>query len=212
MTLFYWEWHLIPRWLLRSFFTQFPEQHLKNLVSWGSPGDHSVIDRFLGDGFGVLSCQFWSTLCRVHGARLSIHTFKLLDRVVSGACCLTGRVFECDITRRRSMAVLCMLYKIRCNTMHRLKLLYLGHMCQCGLHGVLWSHISILIWFLLQNFTVPQKLSVSLWNDLVDPVLMVGDWRVSRSKGRVNAFLLAKAALSLFAFYYFPFLLFLFIS
>ena len=40
---------------------------------------------------------------------------KLLDRAVSGARFLTGGVFECDIAHRRSVAVLCMLYKIRCN-------------------------------------------------------------------------------------------------
>ena len=35
---------------------------------------------------------------------------KLLDRTVSGARFLTGSVFECDITHRRSVAVLCVLY------------------------------------------------------------------------------------------------------
>ena len=45
---------------------------------------------------------------------------KLLDRVVSGARFLTGVVFECDIAHRRSVAVLHMLYKIRCNPMHPL--------------------------------------------------------------------------------------------
>ena len=39
---------------------------------------------------------------------------KLLDRVVSGASFLTGGVFECDLAHRRSVAVLCMLYRIRC--------------------------------------------------------------------------------------------------
>ena len=34
---------------------------------------------------------------------------KLLDRAVSGAWFLTGGVFECDISHRRSVAVLCML-------------------------------------------------------------------------------------------------------
>ena len=38
---------------------------------------------------------------------------KLLDRAVNGARFLTGGVFECDISHRRSVAVLCMLYKIR---------------------------------------------------------------------------------------------------
>ena len=45
---------------------------------------------------------------------------KLLERAVSGARFLTGGVFECDIVHRRSVAVLCMLYKIRCNPMHPL--------------------------------------------------------------------------------------------
>ena len=45
---------------------------------------------------------------------------KLLDRAVSGARFLTGGVFECDISHRRSVAVLCMLYKIRCNPVHAL--------------------------------------------------------------------------------------------
>ena len=44
---------------------------------------------------------------------------KLLDRAVSGARFLTWGVFECDIAHRRS-AVLCMLYKIRCNPVHPL--------------------------------------------------------------------------------------------
>ena len=44
--------------------------------------------------------------------------FKLLDLTVSGARLLTGGVFECAIARRRSVAVLCMVYKIRCNPMH----------------------------------------------------------------------------------------------
>ena len=40
-----------------------------------------------------------------------------MDRVISGASFLTGGVLECDLAHRRSMAVLCMLYKIRCNPM-----------------------------------------------------------------------------------------------
>ena len=45
---------------------------------------------------------------------------KLLDSVVSGAIFLTGGVFECDLAYNRSVAVLCMLYKIRCNPLHPL--------------------------------------------------------------------------------------------
>ena len=45
---------------------------------------------------------------------------KLLDRAVSGPRFLAGGVFEGDISNRRSGAVLCMLYKIRCNPVHPL--------------------------------------------------------------------------------------------
>ena len=45
---------------------------------------------------------------------------RLMDCVVSGASFLTGGVFECDLAHRRSVAVLCMLYKIMCNLMHPL--------------------------------------------------------------------------------------------
>ena len=43
---------------------------------------------------------------------------KLLNRLVSGGSFLTGGVFECDLAHHLSVAVLCMLYKIRCYPMH----------------------------------------------------------------------------------------------
>ena len=45
---------------------------------------------------------------------------RLLDRVVSGASFLTWGVLECDLALRRSVAVICMLHKIWCNSMHPL--------------------------------------------------------------------------------------------
>ena len=45
---------------------------------------------------------------------------KLLDRVVSGACFLADGVLSCNLSHRRSVAVLFMLYKIRCKPMHPL--------------------------------------------------------------------------------------------
>ena len=75
-----------------------------------------MIERFLGDAFGALSCQFWSIVLQ-SGARLPIHTLNHW-KTVSGARFLTGVVFECDISHRRSVAVLCMPYKIRCNPVH----------------------------------------------------------------------------------------------
>ena len=56
-----------------------------------------------------------AVLCSVADTHL-----KLLDRVASGGSLLCGDVFECDIAYLRSVAVLCVLYTIRCNTMHPL--------------------------------------------------------------------------------------------
>ena len=66
---------------------------------------------------------------------------KQLDRVVSGARYLTGGVPECNSSHRRSIALLCMLYKIRSNLIRCTLFIafYLCRMCQYGLHAVLWS-------------------------------------------------------------------------
>ena len=114
---------------------------------------------------------------------------KLLDQEISGARFLTGDVFECDIAHRRSVAVLCMLNKIRCNPMHPFMMHYLDRMCQCGLHAVPWSQISILIRHLAAEPRTFVPLSVSLWNDLADPVF--DGLGLASFKSRANAFLLA---------------------
>ena len=78
------------------------------------------MDYFLGDAFDVLSCPFWSTVlgrCLLWCSAADIH-LKLLYCVVSGASFLTAGVFECDLAHRRSVAALCMLYKIRCIPLH----------------------------------------------------------------------------------------------
>ena len=75
-----------------------------------------MIDRFLGDAFGVLYCQFWSAVLQCI-ARLPKHT---LNYWLCSQWCpvLTWVVFKCSIVHRRSVAaVLCMLYKIRWNRM-----------------------------------------------------------------------------------------------
>ena len=45
---------------------------------------------------------------------------KLLDRVLRSAGFLAGGVLECNLANRRSVAELCMLFKIRSNPMHPL--------------------------------------------------------------------------------------------
>ena len=83
--------------------------------SWRVFHDRSLIGRcFWGFVLPVLEyCSaVWCSAANTH--------LKLLDRVVSGACFLPGSVLNCNLSHRRSVEVLCMLYKIRCNPMHPL--------------------------------------------------------------------------------------------
>ena len=92
--------------------------------SWRMFHDRSLLARcFRGFVLPVLEyCSaVWYSAADTH--------LKLLDRAVSGPRFLTGDVFECDIDHRRALAVLCMLYKIRCNKIRLLMVLYLDRMC-----------------------------------------------------------------------------------
>ena len=107
---------------------------------------------------------------------------KLLDRVVSGAQFLTGGVFECNISYRRSVAVLCMLYKIRCNPVHSLNGALPGPYVPARVsRGALARPPIVLV---AHRYTYAPircrtsqygktfiPISVSLWNDLANPVL-----------------------------------------
>ena len=67
-------------------------------------------------GFVLPVLEYWSAVwCPAAHTHL-----KQLDRVVSGASFLTGRVFKYNLAHRRSVAVVCMLYKIRCNPFYPL--------------------------------------------------------------------------------------------
>ena len=117
---------------------------------------------------------------------------KQLDRAVSGARFLAGGVFECDIAHRRSVAVLCMLWKIRCKPVHLLNGAQPGPYVPVRVtRGALVEH--------RYTYAPPRcrtsqynktfiPLSVSLWNDLADPVFDgVG---LAGFKSRADAFLL----------------------
>ena len=83
--------------------------------SWRVFHDRSLLGRcFRGFVLPVLDyCSaLWCSAADTH--------LKLLDNVVSGSSFLTGSVFESDIAHRRFVAVLCMLYKSRCNPMNHL--------------------------------------------------------------------------------------------
>ena len=124
---------------------------------------------------------------------------KLLDRVVSGARFLTVGVFEWTIAHRRSVAILCMLYRMRCNPVHPLNFALPGP----------YEPVRITRGALVVNrftYALPRcrtsqyrrnfiPLSVSFWNDLASPVFDgVGP---AGFKSRANSFLLAQAVLSL---------------
>ena len=100
---------------------------------------------------------------------------KLLDRAVSGARFLTGGVFECDISHRRSVAVLCMFYKIWCNPVHPLNGALPGpYVPALVTRGALVAHRYTYApppCRTLQYSRTFITFSVSLWNDLDNPVL-----------------------------------------
>ena len=118
---------------------------------------------------------------------------KLLDRAVTGAQFLNGGVFECSISHRRSVAVLCMLYKIRCNPVHPLNGALPGLYVPAQVtRGALVAH----------QYTYAQPrcrtlqysrtfipFLLSLWNDLASSVFVgVG---LAGFKSRANASVLA---------------------
>ena len=118
---------------------------------------------------------------------------KLMDRVVRSAGFLAGGVLECSLAHRRSVAELCILFEIKSNPMHPLiGALPLPYVPARVTRGALVAH-----W---HSFGPPRcrtseyrrtfvLLSLSLWNDLSDPVFDgVG---LAGFKSRANAFLLA---------------------
>ena len=118
---------------------------------------------------------------------------KVLDRGISGACFLTGGKFECDLAHHQSLAVLCMLYKIRCNLKHLLygALPELYVPVHVTIDAVIAYHYTKapLHCRILQYHRTFIRLSVSLWNDLGDPIFDgVG---LAGFKRRANDFLLA---------------------
>ena len=83
--------------------------------SWRAFHDRSLLLRYFG-GFVLPVLEYCSAVwCSAADSQL-----KLLERVVSSASLLAGGVLECNLVHRRSVAVLCMLFKIKSNSMHPL--------------------------------------------------------------------------------------------
>ena len=116
-----------------------------------------------------------------------------LERAVSGARFLTGSVFECDIDLRPSVAVPCMLYKVMCNPMHiHTDALPVPYVPVRVTLSALVAHRYTYVpphWRTSQYSRTFIPLSVSLRNDLADPVYDGGGLAGFRS--RANAFLFA---------------------
>ena len=145
-----------------------------------------MIDRFLRDAWeiGVLSFPFWTAVLQC-GARLPMHIFNYWT-VPSVVPVLTWcvLVWQCS-SHLRSVAVLCMLYKIRCNPMHPLYgaitvpyLLLLATRSAQVAHRC--SYIPPRCRTSQYHMTV-IPLSVFLWNELADLYSMVWDILVSRA-------------------------------
>ena len=152
--------------------------------------DISLIGRCFR-GFVLPVLEYGSAvLCSADGTHLKLYW---TEQLVVCVRFLTGGVFECDISHRRSVAVLCMLYKIRCNPVHPRNGAIPGpYVPALVTRGALVAH--------RYTYAPPRcrtlqynrtfiSFSVSLWNDLANPVFDgVG---LAGFKSRANASLLA---------------------
>ena len=139
----------------------------------------------LGTWFSVFVLPVFEYCSSVWCSAADTH-LKLLDRAVSGASFLTRGVLECDFAHRRSVAVLCMLYKIRCNQMHPLYAALSVPYVPVRLHAEPWSHTGTVMCLLAAE---PRSIAGLLFpcqylcgTFLVAPYSMVRDWRVSRAR------------------------------
>ena len=151
MILIYSEWHLIPRWPLRSIFAQFPVQLLNGLVSWGSPGEYSLIAWVFGDAFGVLSSQFWSTV----GWSAADTHLKLA--VCMGVTLHIVDLWQCCCTRCNPNVIQCILFMVVC----------MSRTWKCGLHHRVDSVIESSLREIIgsQNFAFIKFELKLLWDD-----------------------------------------------
>ena len=187
---------MIPRWHLRSIFGRVPEQLLKDLVSWGSPGECSMIYRFLGDAFGGLSCLCWSTVLQC-SARLQIHTLNYGARFFSQWC----PFFDCGCVRVLTLVIVDLFqqYYVCCissgETLCTIFIaFYLYRICSSASYMRCFGRTSVYssascICRTSQYHMTFIPLSVPFWNDLSYPVF--DSVRLAGFKSRANALLLA---------------------
>ena len=148
--------------------------------SWRVFHDRSLLGRCFR-GFVLPVLEYYSVVwCSAADTHL-----KLLDRAVSGAWFLTGGVFECDISHCRSVAVLCMLYRMRCNPVHPLNGALRGPYVPARVtRGALVAHRYTYApprWRTLQYSRILFSSRCPSGTILLTPYSMVWDWRVSRA-------------------------------
>ena len=174
--------------------------------SWRVFHDRSLLVRYFR-GFVLPVLEHCSAKwCSAAGTHI-----KLLHRAVSGDRFLIGGVFECDIGHRRSVAVLCMLYKIRCNPMHPLNgALPCPHVPVQVTRGVLVAH---------RYTQAPPRYWSSQYRGflfrsqypsgtiLLTPYSMVWAWRVSRAGPMLFTGLSCSIPLTIVFYYFSIFLL-----
>ena len=163
---------------------------LRSFFTW-SPAERSMIDHLLRDSFGVLSCQFWSTVLHCGGS--AADTYLKLDRSVSGSRFPNWGCVALLIVDLLQFCVCC----IRSGVSRCTRLMMLNQStwivcasagytrCPGRTKGILMRHLA----------AEPRStagllfpLSVSLWNDLADPVFDGVDWRVSRAEAMLFYF------------------------
>ena len=162
-------------------------QRLGILKSWRVFHDKLLIGRcFWGFVLPVFEYCYavWCSAADTH--------LQLLDRVVSDMhvplsliMLFSWCVLNCDLSHRRSVTVLCMLYKIRCNSKHPLcGALPVPYVPVRVTRGALIAHRILLRLPAAEPRSsagllfLSQYLSVMIW---LTPYLMVWDWRVSRA-------------------------------
>ena len=129
-----------------------------------------------------------------------IHTLKVLDLVVGGVSFLTGDVFEHPIAHQRSVAVLCMLYKIRFHLMHPIyDALSVPYVPVRVTSGILIAHLFTCV--------LPRCRTSQYHRTFIPPLYICGTIflthvftgvRRTGFTSNANTFVLAQAALSLF--------------
>ena len=202
---------------LLSFQSSFSKAWYLEYSMCNTLGTYSMLDFFLGDAFGVLSCSYRSYCSAVWCFAVDTH-LKPLVWVVSGACFLTGSVFVLDIACCQSVEVLCTRC-IRSGVIWCIVFMfimpYLYHMCHSGLDAVLWLYCTsvYICTSSLQSLTEPQDfhciLSVfvewSCW-----PCLQWCGTGRFQEHGQCLPIGLSLSSISIF--YWFPFLFYLYIG